>query len=326
VDRERLEATVGAIRARRGGIAVGVWDRAETFTAHAGRLPDGATSLFEIGSITKVFTATLLADMARAGLVALDDPVAAHLPPDVRVPVRGRPITLEDLASHRSGLPRLPRGLVVQALTRDRGDPYARIDAAWLEAAVSCTPPRREPGRRFAYSNYGAGLLGHALARRAGMSYDELVRARIAAPLGLRDTGTALDGGRLAQGHSRPGRAKPHWHFDALAGAGALRSTAADLIAFLRLHAGEPAGPLAEAARETQVERVRAGRLAFGLGWMLLPQSRRVPFDLLFHDGGTAGFRSLAAVSPERRVAVVVLSSQVRGLTGLGQRLLRALG
>jgi CubicO group peptidase (beta-lactamase class C family) len=187
-------------------------------------------------------------------------------------------------------------------------------------------PAAREPGRRFAYSNYGAGLLGHALARRAGTSYNELVRERIAAPLGLRDTGTALDGGRLAQGHSRLGRAKPHWHFDALAGAGALRSTAADLIAFLRLHAGEPPGPLADAAGATHAERARKGRLGFGLGWMLLPASRKVPFDLLIHDGGTGGFRSVAAVSPERRIAVVVLSSQVRGLTGIGLRLLGAVG
>jgi serine-type D-Ala-D-Ala carboxypeptidase/endopeptidase len=325
MDLERLQTAISPIRAGSGGIAVGVWDGDDTFTSHAGRLPDGASSLFEIGSITKVFTATLLADMARAGLVALDDPVAAHLPPDVRMPLRGRAITLEDLASHRSGLPGLPRGLLRQALTRDRDDPYARVDAAWLEAAVARTPPRREPGRRVAYSNYGVGLLGHALTRRAGMGYDELVRERITAPLALRDTGTAIDGGRLAQGHSRLGRPKSHWHFDALAGAGALRSTAADLIAFLRLHAGEPAGPLAEAARVTQVARARGGRLEFGLGWMLLPASRKVPYDLLFHDGGTGGFRSAAAVSPERRVAVVVLSSQVRGLTRIGLRLLGAL-
>jgi serine-type D-Ala-D-Ala carboxypeptidase/endopeptidase len=326
MDRERLRAVISPIRPGSGGIAVGVWDGVETFTGHAGRLPDGASSLFEIGSITKVFTATLLADMARAGLVALDDPVAAHLPADVRMPLRGRAITLEDLASHRSGLPRLPPGLLRQALTRDRGDPYARVDAAWLEAALARTRPRREPGRRVAYSNYGVGLLGHALARRAGMGYDELVRERIAAPLGLRDTGTAIDGGRLAQGHSRLGRPKPHWHFDALAGAGALLSTAPDLLAFLRLHAGEPAGPLAEAARETQVARAHTGRLEFGLGWMLLPASGKVPYDLLFHDGGTGGFRSAAAVSPERRVAVVVLSSQVRGLARIGLRLLGALG
>jgi D-alanyl-D-alanine-carboxypeptidase/D-alanyl-D-alanine-endopeptidase len=325
VERDRLQGVLSPIRPGSGGIAVAVWDGADTFTGHVGRLPDGAASLFEIGSITKVFTATLLADMARSGLVALDDPVAAHLPAHVRMPVRGRAITLEDLASHRSGLPRLPRGLLRQALTRDRGDPYARVDAAWLEAAVPRTPPRREPGRRVAYSNYGVGLLGHALARRAGMAYDELVRERIAVPLGLRDTGAEVDGGRLARGHSRLGRPKPHWHFDALAGAGALRSTAADLITFLRLHAGEPAGPLAEAARETQLAREPAGRLAFGLGWMLLPASRKVPYDLLFHDGGTGGFRSAAAVSPERRVAVVVLSSQVRGLTRIGLRLLGAL-
>jgi serine-type D-Ala-D-Ala carboxypeptidase/endopeptidase len=322
---ERLEPVLSRVRARRGGLAIGVWDGDETLLWHTGELPDGVSSNFEIGSITKVFTATLLADMASDGLVALDDPVSLHLPEGVRVPVRGREITLEDLACHRSGLPRLPKGLLRRALTRERHDPYARVDAAWLDRAVPRTAPRREPGRRVAYSNYGAGLLGYALARRAGRPFDELVRERIAAPLDLRDTGTDVDGGRLAGGHSRLGRPVAHWHFDALAGAGGLRSTAADLMAFLRLQAGEPPGALAGVARETQVVRARRGNVGFGLGWMLLPAGRRLPFDLLFHDGGTGGFRSAAAVAPEAKVAVVLLSSRVRGLTGIGLRLLRAL-
>jgi D-alanyl-D-alanine-carboxypeptidase/D-alanyl-D-alanine-endopeptidase len=320
---QRLRTALARVRPRRAGLVVGVWDGQRVATWHAGRVPDRAASIFEIGSITKVFTATLLVDMAREGLVALDDPVQRHLPEGVRMPERGRPITLEDLSSHRSGLPRLPKGLLRLAFTRDRRDPYARIDAPSLEAALERTRPRREPERRAAYSNYGAGLLGHVLARRAGCSYDELVRRRIAAPLGLHDTGTAVDGGRLATGHSRLGRPVGHWHFDALAGAGALRSTATDLIGFLRLHAGEPAGPLADAVREMQVPRMRRGRVGFGLGWVIVPPRGRVPYELLVHDGGTGGFRSFAAVSPQRRVAVVVLANQVRDVSRIA---LRALG
>ena len=321
----RLDPVLSGVRLRRGGVAVGAWDGSETMTWHAGTLPDGARSIFEIGSITKTFTATLLADMAREGLVSLDDPVERHLPPGWRVPRRGRAITLEDLASHRSGLPRLPKGLLATALTRERRDPYASIDSAWLEAAVARTPPRREPGRRASYSNYGAGLLGYALAHRAGCSYDALARRRICEPLGMRDTGTDVDGGRLAGGHSPLGRPVGHWHFDALAGAGALRSTAADLLAFLRLHAGEPAGPLAEAAAATHAQRARAGRLAYALGWLILPPRRGLPFRAFFHDGGTGGFRSVAGFVPERRVAVVVLSSEVRGVARIGLRTLKAL-
>ncbi len=322
---QRLRSVLTGVRARSGGLVVGAWDGDERYTWHTHPLPDGADSIFEIGSITKTFTATLLADMAREGLVALDDPVARHLPPEVRMPGHGREITLEDLASHRSGLPRLPKGLLWPALTRYRRDPYAHLDSAWLGAAVERTQPRREPGRRASYSNYGPGLLAYALAQRAGCTYDALVQRRICEPLALRDTGTSVDGGRLAQGHSRFGRPVPHWHFDALAGAGALRSTAADLLTFLALHAGEPTGPLAHAARETHTERASGGRTAFGLGWIILPPRRGLPFQTLFHDGGTGGFRSLAGVVPERRLAVVLLSSEVRGLAGLGLRVLRAL-
>jgi D-alanyl-D-alanine-carboxypeptidase/D-alanyl-D-alanine-endopeptidase len=240
------------------------------------------------------------------------------------MPSRGREITLADLSAHRSGLPALPKGLLVPALTTSRTDPYADWDAARLEAAIPRTRPRREPEKRFRYSNYGVGLLGYLLARRAGMSYDELVQRRIGMPLGLHDTGTALDGGRLATPHRFSGRETSHWHFDALAGAGALRSTARDLLGFLRLHADRSERPLAAAARETQRPRAKVGRGHVGLGWMIFPPVRRFPFELLLHDGGTGGFRAFAGLAPERELGVVVLTNQARPVGGLGLRLLRA--
>jgi D-alanyl-D-alanine-carboxypeptidase/D-alanyl-D-alanine-endopeptidase len=299
---------------------------------HRGHVPDGPRSIFEIGSITKVFTATLLADMAREGLVGLDDPVQRWLPEGVRMPVRGREITLEDLSTHQSGLPRLPKGLLLPAATRDRRDPYARLDPARLEAAIPTTRPRREPGERFRYSNYAVGLLGHVLARRAGTSYERLVRQRICEPLGLGDTWVqtpVADRGRVATPHDRWGRETSHWHLAALAGAGGLRSTAPDLLAFLALHASRDEGGLAAAARETHRRRGDAGRAGIGLGWLILPAGmrfpvRRLPADVLCHEGGTGGFRSFAAVVPSTGASVVVLANQARSVSGLGSRVLRA--
>ncbi len=312
-------------RASRTGLVVGAWRDGEPIGLwQRGELPAGAGSIFEIGSITKVFTATLLADMARDGLVGIDDRVSLHLPPGVELPSRGREITLADLSSHRSGLPGLPRGLLVPALTTRRRNPYADWDAARLEEAIPRTRPRRAPERRAGYSNYGVGLLGYLLALRAGASYEELVQRRICRPLGLRDTGTEVDGGRLASGHTWGGSSTPHWDLAALAGAGGLRSTATDLLAFLRLHADRSGRPLAVAARETQRPRARFGGAHVGLGWLLLPARGRLPVELLVHEGGTGGFRAFAGLSPERRVAVVVLANQARGVGRLGLRLIGA--
>jgi CubicO group peptidase (beta-lactamase class C family) len=323
--RDSVGRTLARSSLRPTGLVVGVWRGGDDVALwHRGELPAGERSIFEIGSITKVFTATLLADMAREGRLTVGDPVSDHLPRGVEMPSRGREITLADLSSHRSGLPGLPKGLLVPALTTRRRDPYADWDAARLEAAIPRTRPRREPEERFRYSNYGVGLLGYVLAQRAETSYDELVRQRIADPLGLHDTGTAVDGGRLATPHGFSGRRASHWHFDALAGAGALRSTATDLLGFLRLHADRSDGPLAAAARETQRPRARVGRGHIGLGWIILPPARRFPFELLLHEGGTAGFRTFAGLAPERELGVVVLTNQARRVGRLGLQLLRA--
>jgi serine-type D-Ala-D-Ala carboxypeptidase/endopeptidase len=305
--------------------ATGFWQR--------GSLPDGPGTIFEIGSITKTFTATLLADMAREGTVALDDSVRRHLPEGVRLPLRGREITLEDLATHRSGLPGLPKGLLLPALTRDRRDPYARLDEARLTAAIAATRPRREPGRKVVYSNYGMGLLGHVLALRAGTTYEGLVRTRICEPLGLADTWIhtpSSEAGRVAAGHTWGGRSAPPWQLAALAGAGGLRSTAADLLAFLGLHAPASESPLAAAAAETASARSPWRRLEIGLGWLIVPPGRGLPgrrsrHKLLMHEGGTGGFRSFAGCIPELDAGAVVLANQARSVGRLGLRLLDAL-
>ena len=169
------------------GLVVGAIDGEESSVVglgvveQGGEAPDGST-IFEIGSITKVFTGLLLADLADRDVVSLETPVVELLPEGVEVPeFEGRSITLRDLSTHVSGLPRLPSNL---AMT-DPMNPYADYDAGDLYAFLSGHRLRRAPGDEHEYSNLGAGLLGHALSVRAKASFEDLVRERIADPLGM---------------------------------------------------------------------------------------------------------------------------------------------
>lgn len=249
---ERLvrEHAAGFTR-RYAGLSVGAVVRDEQTTLgfgranEDGRAPDGRT-IFQIGSVTKVFTALLLADAVHRGEVALDQPVGSLIP-GVAVHPQGRPIKLLDLATHSAGLPRLPPGLARQSL-RHRADPYAGFTTQQLVDALARTP-KRPPGTKVRYSNFGAGVLGEALCRATGTTFEEMVQSRISQPLGLDDTmvhATSEQGDRLATGHSRRGKPVADWQLPAMPAAGALRSTAADLVTFIRSHLHPDRSPLAE--------------------------------------------------------------------------------
>lgn len=313
------------------GIVVGIFDAAGTrFVSHGtgapGRAALDSATLFEIGSITKTFTGAILADMVVRGEVALDDPVAKYLPPGTRVPASGdRRITLVDLATHFSGLPRLPSNLS----PRDIANPYVDYGADKLYAFLGAHELRRAPGDRFEYSNLGAGLLGHALTLRAGTDYETLVRTRVLGPLGMSDTRitlTAADSARLAAGHNAGGQVVPPWDLASLQGAGALRSTAADMLRYLTANIAAHADssstrPLAAALRLAHEPRREVGAGAdAGLAWIRATITSGA--KLLFHDGGTGGHRSYAAFDPLRRVAVIVLSASAADVSDIGRHLL----
>ena len=284
---------------------------------------DGRT-LFEIGSITKVFTGVLLAEMALRGELRLDQPVAELLPDTVRVPSRsGRQITLVDLSTHSSGLPRMPDNFS----PADPANPYLDYTADRLYEFLGRHELRRDIGARAEYSNVGVGLLGHALTLRADTSYEALIKTRILAPLGMTSTVIAIPDGlrdRLAPGHDPGGRRVANWDVTALAGAGALRSTADDMLTFLAANLDPPPSLVGRALRRSHLMHFRRTPTAgTGLGWGI--STTRFGTHRLGHEGGTAGYRAYATFDPERRLAVVVLTNQTSVDAGrIGSHLLDA--
>ena len=229
--------------------------------------------LFEIGSVTKVFTGTLLAEMVIGGEVDLADPLSRHLPASHTTAWPERSPTLEELATHRADLPNTPKPLAGRELRAGlglvRGDPWAGVSEEDYRRMLRETRPSRPPGGRMGYSSAGFGLLGDALAARAGTSYGELLRRRVCLPLGLRDTGVEVDPSRLAAGHSRRGAPRPPLR-DFMPGAGSLRSSAGDMLTFLEACLSPPGDRLGEALALALQPRARINRrMSIGLGWLI---------------------------------------------------------
>jgi D-alanyl-D-alanine-carboxypeptidase/D-alanyl-D-alanine-endopeptidase len=276
--------------------------------AGPGASPLGPDTVFEIGSITKVFTTTLLADMALKGEVALDAPAQQYAPPGMVLPTRnGKHITLAHLAEQNSGLPRLPLNMSLENLA----NPYADYTVAQLNAFLATHQLGRDPGEAIEYSNLGIGVLGAILAHRAGQTYEELVQARILRPLGMTSSGITLTPhmqANLAVGHDAAGKPTPLWDLPTLAGAGALRSTMTDMLKFLAANTGEPANDLERAMRLAQAPRFNMpGSARIGLGWITLKTPRG---SFIYHDGGTGGFGSLIGIDTTRNVGLVLLANR----------------
>lgn len=265
-----------------------------------------AAARCEIGSVTKVFTSLLLAELARRGDVRLDDRLPGLLPPGTPLAPGVDRITLESLASHRSGLPRLPPGLIPQSpWSSARVDPYANIDAERLISSLARTRLRGTPGNApVRYSNFGAGLLGLVLGQVTGQGYEASLLTRVIEPLGL--TSTSFDDEPLRQGHHR-GRKVGPWHLASMAAAGGLRAPASDLLTFLE-SVRDGGGPLDEAIAETVRPRSDRGPVRVGLGWFLLGGG-----EVLMHDGGTLGARSEVRLERHSGTAVVILGDSRRG-------------
>jgi CubicO group peptidase (beta-lactamase class C family) len=232
----------------------------------------------------------------------------------------GKSITLHDLSTHSSGLPRLPTNLK----PKDLSNPYADYTADDLYQFLSGYILPRDPGSELEYSNLGAGLLGHLLASRAGTDYETLIRTRITQPLHMPDTAITLTSSmrqRMATGHNSTLAPVANWNLPTLAGAGALRSSANDMLTFLEAFLGYRDSPLAPAMKATLEVRRPLGKANLGLAWFLFPMDG---MEIAMHDGGTGGFCSFVGLDPKGGVGVVVLCNTFTpaGVADIGLHLL----
>jgi CubicO group peptidase (beta-lactamase class C family) len=307
------------------GLAAAVADTSGVQFAFAGRRsaadpsPPDADARFEYGSISKTFTALLLADRVLAKAFTLDDPVEAVLGTRLRDST-GSPLTWADLATHRSGLPRLPANLK----PRVEADPYAGYAAAELMAFVTEWKAEVPRDSRWEYSNLGFGLLGHALALQAGKPFDALLRERVLAPLQLDEIRVSLTGRPmpgLLQGHDAKGQPVPRWQFDAMAGAGALVGSARSLVRFAQAATGLVDTPLKPAFDLALTPRATGPGTAnrVGLAWLFGPLNGRTVAN---HDGGTFGFSSSLFVDRGTRRTAGVLANAMVGVTDLALHVL----
>jgi D-alanyl-D-alanine-carboxypeptidase/D-alanyl-D-alanine-endopeptidase len=323
--RERIDAMHRSI-----GIAAGVIDREGRRVIAHGHLIQGSDrpldgeTIFQVGSVTKVLTSLVLADMVQHNEVSLDDPVEKYLPSGVKVPQRGgRQITLVDLATHTSGLPRLPSNMAYRTIN----NPYADYSVPKLYEFLSSYKLTRDIGSKYEYSNLGGGLLGLALARRADMDYGELVRRRICDPLGMNSTRSQMTPEvlwRRAVGHNRAMQPTTSWDFGpATAGAGELWSDVNDLLTLLAAGLGYIEGPLAPAmAAMLDVRRPAGSRnLEVALAWHVSTKHGR---EIIWHNGGMGGYRSFIGYDRRDGVGVAVLSNAFtwEGVDDIGMHLL----
>jgi serine-type D-Ala-D-Ala carboxypeptidase/endopeptidase len=317
-DRESHKAKVAALiqplidAEYASGIVIGLYEggRTEVYGFGKGpgnRAPDAST-LFEIGSVTKVFTALMLADSVQRQELAFETNLADLLPPGVTVPTKDkRTITLGMLATHRSGLPRMPPSL---ARREEAPDPYAKYGEEQLYEDLIRTPLLDVPGDKVAYSNFGMGVLGFVLGRKLGSSYAVALEGRVLQPLGLGSTFLTVPDAakvRRAQGTNPELRPVPYWYFDALAGAGALVSDAHDMLSLIDDEmdaASNSHGPLRQAMKLTQAQQLeRPEADNEGLGWEIDSAGR------FWHNGQTGGFHVFVGFEPKTRRGVVLLAS-----------------
>jgi CubicO group peptidase (beta-lactamase class C family) len=312
------------------GLVVGIIDDRGSHVFAYGKMKAGETrqvdgnTLFEIGSITKTFTALVLQDMADHGELTLNDPVEKFLPAGVKTPsYHGRKITMVDLATHTSGLPRVPFG--VWHMLTHMSDPYASFGELELYHYLGTCRLEREPGKTFEYSNLGLMLLGQALALKAGTNYEALVRGRICQPLHMESTAIELSPelqARFASGHNEAGEVVKNWS-SPLPGDGGLRSSVNDMLKYLSAEMGLTDSPLSAAMAHTQAPRheTDGGNEKVGLGW-IISTHKNADKDVAWHDGGTSGYMSWISFNKHTRRGVVVLSNSDNDVDDFGRMLM----
>jgi CubicO group peptidase (beta-lactamase class C family) len=286
------------------------------------QLPDASKTMFEIGSISKTFTAILLADEVVKGKMSLDDPINKYLPDSIpNLVFKDVPITLKTLSNHSSGFPRLPMNLYQKG--DDTNNPYKNYDEKRMFTYLKNFKTFREVGVNYDYSNFAVGLLGHILAMQNNTSYEQLLTDKICKPLQLKNTKITLqsiDNKNFANGYDEKGKEVIAWDFTTLAGAGGIRSTATDMAKYVQANMTKAPKQLQEAIDLTQKITLAQGQNTIGLGWHFTTARNHT---IVQHSGGTGGFRSFAGFDKERQIGVVVLSNSAEEVAMIGMGLLK---
>lgn len=300
-------------------IVIGIVDKkGERYYTFGTKMENGGPvdkhSIYEIGSISKTFTSILLAQKVLTGKMKLDDPIKKYLPGSVKVPTyQGHEITLGNLADHTSGLPRMPSNFK----PADPTNPFADYTTAQLYEFLSSYTLTRDVGSEYEYSNLAQGLLGHILALQSGTTYEALMIKAIASPLGMKETKVSFDANmkeHLAMGYSN-GKQVSNWDIPMLAGAGGIRSSANDMLKYISANAGLTKTSIRKAMDLTHtVRHDKAGGERVGLAWHL---STSKAGDLVWHNGGTGGYRTFAGFIKEKGMGVVVLTNSSANIDDL---------
>ncbi len=280
---------------------------------------------FEIGSISKTFTAHLLADAVARGELSLTQTLGELRAGDQFANPHVATITLAELATHSSGLPRMPNSpQAIQRLLLQPNNPYrgTQRDEIWqfIRTQAAGDAPLQTRGR-LAYSNLGAAALGQLTAGHLRTDYADLIQTRLLMPLQMQATSVHAPlehAEKMAQGHKENLRATSRWDLDAYAPAGGIWSNADDMLRYLQaqLDGRAPGAALAHATHLTADEN----GMAMGLGWLIAERDGR---RIWWHNGGTGGFRSFMAFDPQQQMGVVVLSNTAQDVDDLGWHLMR---
>jgi len=260
---------------------------------------ENSKDIFEIGSVTKVFTSLLLAKVVEKGLIHLTDTIQEDLEVDWK---ETTPITYEMLANHTSGLPRIPDNFIKYAIMNAQ-NPYEKYDEeALIEYLEEKMSLNSKPGEKYAYSNVGAGLLSYLLCQKLNITYEEALQQMVFEPLSMEYSTTDLEKveGDLVIGLDKKGKPTSNWAFDALAGAGAIKSNVEDMLKFMQSQLTDTT----EAVQLMQTKTIEGDPFHMALGWHIITDN-----GFLWHNGGTGGYRSSVVLDPETNKGVVILTN-----------------
>jgi CubicO group peptidase (beta-lactamase class C family) len=302
--------------------------------------PPDAETVFEIGSISKAFTGILLAQKIENGELELDDHIAELLPEGWSLSESAREITLRHCTTHTTGFPRLPAILLsFAAVFRNLfgGDPYRDYSEEQFRDALAAVELEFEPGTERSYSNFAVGLLGFVLSTQNGSDYETLVTSKICQPLGMHRTVITNDKWHLDNmpakyraalklGPATIALGSAEWQVpNHLAGAGAIRSTGRDMMTFLKANMGLIPTPFDAAIQRSHQElfQERADK-AMGMNWIRSFESS-ISQNIIWHNGGTGGFRTYLGFTEDHQFGVVVMSTTADDVDALAEGILKAL-